>query len=307
MFLLLFGRTILFLCQVVFGGPSLRKKYSVHGELHQKQIFRLIAPSLLGISLMGNQQAPVEGAAIESIEDTVTAEVEGALPEQVQPVSVETPIQKQKVIMEAGTRVTLFLDDELSSQVARPGDLFPVTVVEDVVADDIVVIPAGAKGFGEVRFAKKKGAFGRSGLLDVSLRHIELCDRDVAIRGRFRQEGKGNNAAVVATWVAVGVFSGFITGKRGIMVEGQEFKARTAEDIEAIECQLDQIGPEATIQSDTIAASDEMAAVTETDEILAEAQAPSDTPNATDQLEKPAGPAETDQQTLPETQGDNFS
>jgi hypothetical protein len=53
----------------------------------------------------------------------------------------------------------------------------------------------------------------------------------VLLDGRYREEGSNNNGAVVATWIAVGVFSGFIKGKTGTIPQGRELKARTGEDI----------------------------------------------------------------------------
>ena len=205
--------------------------------------------------LLANQSVPGADQTVLMPEDFQETEITETVARDPSPAEVP--------VLPTGTRVTLFLNDELTSREAQPGDLFPVTVLEDVKHEDITVIPAGAKGFGEVRFAKKKGAFGRAGLLDVSLRHVELCDGDVSIRGRYRQEGKGNNGAVVATWVAVGVFSGFITGKRGIMPDGQEFKARTAEDIDAVPCSLEQMNqklPEAE-NGASVAASNSIEAV----------------------------------------------
>jgi hypothetical protein len=123
------------------------------------------------------------------------------------------------------------LNDEISTVTSRVGDIFQVTVLHDVVSEGAVIIPQGTIGRGEVTFVTNKGGFGKPGILAISLRHLEMPDRRVALDGRYRQEGKNNNGVTAATWVAVGIFSGFIQGKAGIIPKGRELKARTGEDI----------------------------------------------------------------------------
>lgn len=153
------------------------------------------------------------------------------------PEAAITPRQKeqaepQQIIIPRGTVVKTFLDEEMSSKTTRPGDEFSVTVAEDIVVGDKIAIPAGSKGFGIVMFANGRGAFGRAGLLDIKVDVIEVGEYDVPVRGRFRQQGKGNAGAMVAAWAAVGVFSGFITGKSGVMPQGQELKTKILSEVE---------------------------------------------------------------------------
>jgi hypothetical protein len=67
--------------------------------------------------------------------------------------------------------------------------------------------------------------------LSISLRYLELNGAKVLLDGRYREEGANKNGATAATWFAVGVFSGFIKGKPGVIPKGRELKARTGEDI----------------------------------------------------------------------------
>ena len=140
--------------------------------------------------------------------------------------------EPQQVIIPRGTVVKTLLDEQMSSKTTRPGDEFSVTVAEDIMVGDKIAIPAGSKGFGVVMFANGRGAFGRAGLLDIKVDVIEVGEYDVPVRGRFRQQGKGNAGAMVAAWAAVGVFSGFITGKSGVMPQGQELKTKILSEVE---------------------------------------------------------------------------
>lgn len=167
----------------------------------------------------------------ENIDGSLDSISEAASETEKTASQINQPVPK-KVIIPRGTVVKTFLDEEMSSKTTRPGDEFSVTVAEDIMVGDEIAIPAGSKGFGVVMFANGRGAFGRAGLLDIKVDVIEVGEYDVPVRGRFRQQGKGNSGAMVAAWAAAGVFSGFITGKSGVMAQGQELKTRILSDIE---------------------------------------------------------------------------
>lgn len=76
-----------------------------------------------------------------------------------------------------------------------------------------------------------KGAFGKSGKMEVSFDWLELGGKRVSLTGNHRQEGEGNTGATVGTAVAVGVFSAFVTGRSATIVNGQQLRARTAEPL----------------------------------------------------------------------------
>ena len=97
--------------------------------------------------------------------------------------------------------------------------------------DGYIVIPKGTRGEGTVTWMTNKGAFGKSGKMEVSFNWLELNGRRVSLTGNFRQEGEGNTGATVGAVVAVGVFGGFVTGRSATIVNGQQLRARTAEPL----------------------------------------------------------------------------
>lgn len=131
----------------------------------------------------------------------------------------------------AGTPVTVMTNEEISTNPCKVGASFGVTVVRDVTSLGVVVIPAGAIGSGEITFCTNKGGFGKPGILGIALRQLDLNGKKIALDGRYREEGRNNNGATAATWFAVGVFSGFIKGRAGVIPKGRELRARTGEDI----------------------------------------------------------------------------
>lgn len=141
------------------------------------------------------------------------------------------PESRPTATLAVGTPVFVMLDQDLSTMTAMLGDRFPVVVLHDVIDRDTIIIPKGATGYGEVTFTTNKGGFGKPGIIGIALRRLQLGDRQVALSGRYREEGANNNGATAATFFAVGVFAGFIKGKPGVIPRGRELKARTGEAI----------------------------------------------------------------------------
>lgn len=134
-------------------------------------------------------------------------------------------------VLPANTDVLLRMDQELNSKSAKVGDRFNMTVVNDVLSNGLVVIPAGTRGVGEVTYHTNKGAFGKSGKMEIEIKHVELGGRRVPVTGKYRQEGEGGTTATVAAVVLVGVFSAFVTGKSAIIPQGRELLAQTDEAV----------------------------------------------------------------------------
>jgi uncharacterized protein (DUF2062 family) len=82
-----------------------------------------------------------------------------------------------------------------------------------------------------VTFRTGKGAFGKSAKMEFDIDSVQLPSRTVPVSGHYRIEGQGNTGATVATAVAVGVFSAFVTGHSAIAAQGSEWKASTKESI----------------------------------------------------------------------------
>lgn len=144
---------------------------------------------------------------------------------------VPTSVPAVAGVLPANTDVMLRMDQELNSKSVKVGDRFNMSVVSDVTSNGLVVIPAGTRGVGEVTYHTGKGAFGKSGKMEIELKHLELGGRRIPITGKYRQEGEGGTTATVVTAVLVGVFSAFVTGKSAVVPQGRELLAQTDEAI----------------------------------------------------------------------------
>jgi hypothetical protein len=128
----------------------------------------------------------------------------------------------------AGTPISLIVSKEVNSSTHKEGDTFPLTVLNDVTIGNTVVIPRGTPASGEITWRTGKGAFGKSGKIEFALRSIDLNGQRIPVSGEYRQEGEGNTIATGVGILAVGVFAGFITGKRARVPMGRELMSQVA-------------------------------------------------------------------------------
>jgi hypothetical protein len=133
----------------------------------------------------------------------------------------------------ANTEVVVAMNDTITTKgkAFQEGDTFSLTVQDPVFLNDLVVIPKGARAVGRITWLTSKGAFGKSGKMDIDIEYVEVNGRRIPLEGHFRQEGEGNTVATVGGVVAVGVLAGFITGKSAVIPRGRELTVHTLEDL----------------------------------------------------------------------------
>ena len=147
-------------------------------------------------------------------------------------IAVEANIsgEARSILLPMFTPVMVALDQDISTETHKVGDRFTVTVVDDVISDGVPVISKGARGFGEVTFASGNGAFGKPGIIGLSLRSLEVHGRAVILDGRYREEGREQDASAAAVMYVAGPLSALVRGKDSAIEAGRVLKARTGED-----------------------------------------------------------------------------
>lgn len=175
--------------------------------------------------------ALVMPAFAPAVAQETAAPVEAASAPAVVAIPVAAPAPNSTRTLAANTEVLLSMNEELSTKKNEEGDTFHMTVVHDVVQDGYIVIPKGARATGEITWRTGKGAFGKSGKMEIELRYIDIGGKRVPLIGSFRQEGEGNTVATVGGVILAGVFAAFITGKSGRIPAGRELSVRTKEEL----------------------------------------------------------------------------
>lgn len=132
-----------------------------------------------------------------------------------------------------GTPVHLRLSQTISSADAKVGQEVPFEVVEDVMVDNVAVLPKGSTAIGTVTEAVPKKSMGRAGKLNINISYARLADGEkVALRAVKDSKGSGHvgamTGAIVATSIvffpAAPLFL-FIHGKDITIPQGTEITA----------------------------------------------------------------------------------
>jgi hypothetical protein len=87
------------------------------------------------------------------------------------------------IAQEQGVPVPLRLEETIGSETHEQGASFALTVTAPVVVDGVTVIPAGARGEGQVVHVQKPAAFGKPAELTLASRFVQVGDTRMALRG----------------------------------------------------------------------------------------------------------------------------
>jgi hypothetical protein len=108
-----------------------------------------------------------------------------------------------KFVLEADTPVKLVLGETISSADERVGNLVNFEVVEDVMVNNVVVIPRGSNAWATVTVAEPKKRMGRGGKLDINIDKVRLADGEkILLRAVKGGKGGGHQGAMVGAMVA---------------------------------------------------------------------------------------------------------
>lgn len=131
----------------------------------------------------------------------------------------------------AGTLVDLEILQDVSSATNRIGDRFPIRVINPVIVDGAVVIPAGATGVAEVTTASPAGMMAKGGELMVLARYLEVDGRQIPLRGlKLGVRGENNLFVAFVAAQAVGPLALFIKGGNVVFPAGTQAQAKIAAD-----------------------------------------------------------------------------
>ncbi|WP_370034216.1 hypothetical protein [Qipengyuania mesophila] len=154
-------------------------------------------------------------------------------PSAVVPVQAVRAAPQPETVLPAGTEIMLKMTQEVTTKGRgwEEGDQFNLVTAAPVLLGEYVVIPQGTKAVGRITWLTSRGAFGKSGKMDVEMEYLELGGRRINLDGTYRQEGNGATLATVGGVIAAGVFAGFITGRSGTIPAGRELMATLESDL----------------------------------------------------------------------------
>ncbi len=139
------------------------------------------------------------------------------------------------------TVLNMELQTEISSKTAKEGDDVPLVMTDNIIINDITVIPSGSRVNAKVTKVSRSGMFGRAGKLEFMIDSVETLNgvRIPLEYAASREAGSDDGAIAVAA--AVSVIGGlFMKGKNVSFPAGSKFSAKVIEDTD-LKVSLEQL------------------------------------------------------------------
>src|SRR5207253_10893387 len=99
-------------------------------------------------------------------------------------LAVSIPALAQRPVLPAGTVITVKTTAALQSSTMKQGDTFEAVIDEDVIVDQMAVIPAGSRVRGVVALATK-ATRQESGVLDIVFDRLMVEGTTYQLRGKL--------------------------------------------------------------------------------------------------------------------------
>jgi len=139
---------------------------------------------------------------------------------------VQAPTSAAQIVLPMDTMIQVTPVQEITSIKMKEGDTYMMQVAADIAQNGVVVIPRGAPVKGTITWRTGKGIGGKSAKFDMTFNSVTVQGHQYALKGKHRQEGKGNTVAAL-------LGSMFVSGRSAIITSGQIVTAFTAEAIPA--------------------------------------------------------------------------
>ena len=133
-------------------------------------------------------------------------------------------------VLARDTPVHLMVLNEVTTKTHPAGHRFALRVDQPVMLGERIVIPVGARAWGEVTRADSSGNVGKPGSLNAHLLYVEVDDRQLPITGETAARGKGGGAETVIGVLALGPLGLFAKGNNAKIKAGERMTAFTASD-----------------------------------------------------------------------------
>lgn len=129
------------------------------------------------------------------------------------------------------TNINLELIDPISFKKSKEGNTFRLKTIENLLINDVVVIPANQEVLGTITKARKNGMLGRKGRLEFKIYSIKTINGvNVPLTAEVKGKGHSDNGAV-AVAAAVSLVGGlFMKGTNIYYEPGQKFVAVVSTD-----------------------------------------------------------------------------
>ena len=174
-------------------------------------------------------QPPAKGQSVQAATTVVTPASSGSpIPMASGPTvsAVPLPPVPVNVTIQAGTSLTIRIDQHLGAKSSRSGDTFSGEIVDPVLAtDNSTLIPKGALVAGVVDFSHRRGHFKGASLLQLRLTSLTFNGTQYPLNTNDLSRGKRGKGRRTAGFISGGaglgmLIGGVASGGTGLVIGG---------------------------------------------------------------------------------------
>ena len=144
---------------------------------------------------------------------------------------VVSSIPKDNAFVPKGVKIDVEVTKEIHSKHVKTGDQLVFNLLDNIIINDVVVVPAGSEVMGVVTAARKAGGLGRSGKLEFTINSVKALN-GVEIPLEYVSSQKGaTDGGAAAVFVFASMLGGlFMKGKNVSVPAGTKLSAVVAND-----------------------------------------------------------------------------
>jgi hypothetical protein len=190
----------------------------------------MIFGALSGALLVGAAPVVAQTAPAPSTAPAATLAPAPATPPVVVTAAATTA---EPNVLRTGTPINLKMAETITTKGKKleAGYLAHLEVMDPVLVNGVVVIPAGSPAVAEVTDVRNKGMWGKSGRISARMLYVTVGDRKIRLRGVFDDKGVTGTAGVVAAVAFLPVAGFFTTGTSATLPLGAAVHGFIDEDV----------------------------------------------------------------------------
>lgn len=211
----------------------------------KKQRMKFVAVVLCSSLLTMPSLAPASCAAKETQQETSETDWKPFTPSVVKEKEEELKkIPEGHAYIPKDTILNMELETEITSKKAKVGDDVPLVTMENIIINDVVVIPKGSRVNAKVTKATGSGLFGRAGKLEFTINSVQTVNGvKIPLEYTTKREA-GSDDGAIAVVAAVSLIGGlFMKGKNVSFPAGSKFAAKVVIDTD-LNVPLDRLAEE---------------------------------------------------------------
>ena len=130
-----------------------------------------------------------------------------------------------------GTILEVEISRTFSSKNFKEGDAVPLRLADNLIVNDVVVIPRFTRVKAIVTRARKAGGFGRSGKLEFKIISVKTLNGiEIPLEYAMEEKGQTDKGAIPVAIFASLVGGAFMKGSNVTIQQGTRFEAEVAAD-----------------------------------------------------------------------------